>query len=182
MDTTTNNNSIAWIMGLIAGLVMCLITLFLYLGGVEMFLSGLAWLGYLVIIAIAVIGGLRHRKLNGGYLSFAEALRTVFLIFALGFLLQTLFTYVLFNYIDVPFRDALTQAGMDKAEEMMKRLGASESQIEEARKNANDPNNNSLGRTLLSYAFLCIFFFIISLIIAAIIRKKKPPFENSFNQ
>jgi hypothetical protein len=122
------------------------------------------------------------KKMNGGYLSLSEGLRTVFLVFALGFLLQTLFTYVLFNYIDVPFRDALTQAGMKKAESLMKRLGASENQIEEAMKNANDPKNNSFGNTLLSYAVLCVIFFIISLIIAAIIRKKKPAFENSFNQ
>jgi hypothetical protein len=182
MQPTTKNNSIAWTMGLIAGLVMCVFTLCLYRGGVQLFMSGFAWSGYLIITGIAVFAGLRHKKMNGGYLSLSEGLRTVFLVFALGFLLQTLFTYVLFNYIDVPFRDALTQAGMKKAESLMKRLGASENQIEEAMKNANDPKNNSFGNTLLSYAVLCVIFFIISLIIAAIIRKKKPAFENSFNQ
>lgn len=182
METTSKRPSVAWTMGLIAGLVMCLITLCLYLGGVEFYLSSLAWSGYLVIIAIAVISGLRQKKLNGGYLSMGEGLKAVFMVFALGFLLQTLFAHILFNYIDVPFRDALTQAGMEKAEAFMKRMGASESQIEEAMKNANDPKNNTLLSALLSYCISCVIFFVISLIIAAIIRKKRPPFENSFNQ
>lgn len=179
METTSKRSGVAWTMGLIAGLLMCLFTLCLYLGGVALFMGSIAWSGYLIIIAIAVIAGLRQKKLNGGYLTLGEGLKTVFMVFALGFLLQTLFSYILFNYIDVPFRDALTQAGMEKAEAFMKRMGASESQIEDAMKNASDPKNNTFFSTLLSYAVTCVIFFVISLIIAAIIRKKRPPFENS---
>lgn len=179
METTPKKPGVAWTMGLIAGLLMCLFTLCLYLGGVQLFMSSIAWSGYLIIIAMAVIAGVRQKRLNGGYLSMGEGLKTVFMVFALGFLLQTLFSYILFNYIDVPFRDALTQAGMEKAEAFMKRMGASESQIEEAMKNASDPKNNTFFSTLLSYAVTCVIFFVISLIIAAIIRKKRPPFENS---
>ena len=168
--------------GLIAGLIMIVISLGLYLGGVKTFLSPIAFLSYVVIIVIAVLAGVRQKKLNGGYIEFSDALKVVFTTFAIGFLLQTLFMYILLNYIDVPFREALAQETQAVTETMMKRFGASDAQIDEALKNAAGQNNYSIGKMFLGYAIWCIVFFIISLIIAAIIKRKKPVFDNSFNQ
>ena len=168
--------------GLIAGLVMIVISLGLYLGGVKTFLSPVAFLSYVVIIVIAILAGLRQKKVNGGYIEFTDALKVVFTTFAIGFLLQTLFMYILLNYIDVPFREALAQETLVATETMMKKFGASDSQIEEALKNSAGQNNYSIGKMFLGYAIWCIVFFIVSLIIAAIIKKKRPVFDNSFNQ
>ncbi|WP_315814306.1 DUF4199 domain-containing protein [Paraflavitalea speifideaquila] len=159
METTSkNNSSVGWVYGLIAGLAMVVFTLLMYIGGVEAYMGSQAYLGYLVIIAIAVLGGLRQKKLNGGYLSMSEGLKVVFTIFALGFLLQTIFSHILLNYIDVSFRDALTQAGIEKMIEIMKRFGASQSNIDEAIKKANDPQNNSFFGILFNYCIVCVIF------------------------
>jgi len=168
--------------GLIAGLLMIVISLVLYLGGVKMFLSPVAYLSYLVIITIAVLAGLRQKKLNGGYIEFSEALKVVFSVFAIGFLMQIAFMFVLLNYIDIPFREALAQETIEATISMMKRMGVSESTIEDAMKADAGADNYSIGKMLLGYAIWCIVFFIVSLIIAAIIKRKKPVFDNSFNQ
>jgi hypothetical protein len=181
MEPTPVKNTGLWF-GLIAGLVMVIYTLCLYLAGVDYFLGKIAWLGYILIITMAVWAGLRQKKANGGFLAFGEALKVVFMVFALGFLMQTLFSYVLFNYIDTGFRDALTQATLQKTEEFMKAFGATDQQIDKAMSEAGKKDNYSFGNVLLGYGIWCIVFFIVSLIIAAIIKKKKPPFENSFNQ
>jgi hypothetical protein len=168
--------------GLIGGLALSVYFILMYLGGVEFFMGPLSWLGYVIIIVIAVLAGLKQRKLNGGSLEFGEALKVVFLVFALGFLLQTITSHILFNYIDVPFKDAMTQKALEKTEDLLKRFGASQDQIDKALEDAAKRDSFSIKSQLLGYGVTCILFFLVSLIIAAIIKRKPAPFENSFNQ
>jgi hypothetical protein len=180
MENRKSNTGLTY--GLIGGLALSVFLLVLYLVGTSAFMSPAAWIGYIVIIAIAVLAGVRQRKLNGGYIEFGEALKVVFAVFALSFLIQTVFSYILLNYIDVPFRDALTQATMDKTEEFMRRMGMPDSEIDKALTEASKQDPSSIKNTLLGYGISLIVFFIISLIIAAIIKRKQPVFDNSFNQ
>lgn len=169
--------------GLIGGIAMIIYTLCLYMAGIETFMNfALAFLVYAIIIAIAVMAGLKQKKLNGGYLSFAEALKTVFLTFVLAFLLSTLFNYVLLNYIDTGFRDEMTRVTIEKMETWMRKFGAPDSDIEKALEGASSADNYSFGKTLLGYGMMCIIFCIVSLIIAAIIKKNRPPFDNAFKE
>ncbi|NII28912.1 DUF4199 domain-containing protein [Pseudoflavitalea sp. X16] len=182
METTSRKSATGPLFGLIAGVVMCGFIFILYKGGLQLYMSNTARAGYVAIIAIAVIAGLREKKRNGGYLSLSEGLKVIFMVFALGSLLQTVFTHILLSYVDVPFGEASKQLSIERYVAFMKSTGASESQVEDYIKNANDPKNDTFMATLLSYCIFCIGYFVVSLIIAAIIRKKRPPFENSFNQ
>jgi hypothetical protein len=181
MEPSPAKNTGLWF-GLIAGLVIIVYTLCLYLGGVEYMLGGLAWLGNVLILVIAVLAGLRQKKANGGFLTFGDALKTVFMVFVVCFLLQTIFSYILFNYIDTPFRDAYNQALLEKSASWMKSMGMSEDDIEKMMAEGANKNNYSIRNMLLGFGFWCIACFIISLIIAAIIKKNRPPFENSINK
>src|SRR5690606_22063747 len=105
-------------------------------------------------------------------------------VFVVETLLQTLFTYLLFNFIDTDFAAALNQISMEKAEEIMRKFGVPEADIEKALEQSRNQNNYSLGKMLLGFFIYCIFSFIFALIIAAIIKKKQPEFDNldnSFN-
>ena len=144
METTSGKSTTGLLFGLIAGVVMCIFLYLFYKGGIELYLSNTARLGYVAIIAIAVLAGLRQKKLNGGHLSMSEGLKVVFTVFALGLLLLTLFSHILLSYIDVPFGDASTKLSIERYVAYMKSTGATESQIEEYVKNANDPKNNTL--------------------------------------
>jgi len=164
--------------GVILGLALIIFTLILYLGGVKWFVSPFAWAGFCIPVVFAVIGGVKQKKANGGYLSFSEALKTVFLVFVIGTLISTLFNYLLFNIIDVPFRQALAQETAVIQEKMMRRFGAPESSIEKSVADTLSGNSYSISKILLSYAFGLILWFLLSLIIAAIVKKSKPEFQN----
>jgi hypothetical protein len=168
--------------GLINAGASIIFTVILYLGGVSLFLSALSYLGIAIPIVICVLGGLQQRKVQGGYLEFAEALKTTFMILVIGGFIATLFNYILLNYIDVPFRQALMQATAEKAERMMEKFGMPQDQIDKAVEDMLNGNNYTLGKQLLGFAFWCIGLFVVALIVSAIIKRKRPPFENSFNQ
>ncbi|HTN05773.1 DUF4199 domain-containing protein [Agriterribacter sp.] len=162
--------------GLISGLASVIFGLMLYLGGVKWFVHPIAYAGFVIPIAIAVLAGLKQKKLNEGYIDFAATLKVVFTTFVIGTVISTLFNYVLFNFIDVPFREALTQETAEKAQQMMQKFGANQEQIDKAAEDMMKGNNYSFSKQMLGAAFFCIFWFVVSVIIAAIIKKKRPEF------
>lgn len=170
--------------GLIGGIVLIVHTLSLYLfGGAKSFTSAsLSLIMYVLITVVAVLAGLAQKKANGGYLDFGTGLKTVFTTFALAFLLQTVFNYVLFNYIDTSFRDEMARLAMEKMEEMLRSFNVPEEKIEQSLQDMASRNNFSIGSVTLGYGMMCIISCIVSLIIAAIIKKNKPPFDNAFKE
>lgn len=166
--------------GLICGLASVVFGLMLYLGGVEWFMNPIAFLGYVIPIIVAVLGGLRQKKLNGGVLVFGDALKVVFTIFVIGTLISTAFNWVLFNYIDVPFREALSQEAAEKVRQLMEKFGAKQEDIDKAMADSMNKNNYTLGSMALGVAFSCIMWFVVSLIISAIIKKNPSQFPNQF--
>lgn len=179
METVRKNNNIGLVYGLITGLIICIISLVQYLGGLKTYMSPIGYLTYVILIVMAVLAGLKQKSLNGGVLEFSEALKVTFSVFALALLLQTLFTYVLFNFIDPSFKEALAQEILNKTEEFMRNFGASDSQIDDAVESQRGKDPFSLGRVMLGYGISCIVCFIISLIISAIIKKNKPAFPTT---
>lgn len=178
METTAPKDNYGLSFGLVAGLIACIITLAQYLGGLNAYLSPLGYLTYAAIIILALMAGLRKKKANEGYLEFGEALKITFTVFAIALILQTLFTYILLNFIDVSFKEALTQEIMTKSEEMMRKFGATDEQIDKAMENERGKDPFSFSRVMLGYAISCILAFIICLIISVSIKKSKPVFNN----
>ena len=178
MQNIESKTNIGLNYGLIAGLIITVITLGQYLGGLDMYLSPIGYISYLVVITMAVLAALKVRKANEGFLEFGEALKVTFTVFALALLLQTIFTFILFNYIDVPFKEAVSQEIMNKTEVMMKKFGASDSQIDAALESERSKDQFAPGRIFLGYALSCIVSFIFCLLISLIVKKSKPAFNN----
>jgi hypothetical protein len=170
--------SIALTCGLIAGLVLILLTTILYLGGVNAFLGYGGWLGYLFLITAAVLAPVMEKKARNGFLEFREALKAAFLVFIIALLLQTLFTWILMNFIDTGFRDALEKAILIKTEQLLQRFGAQQENIDKALSRQRGRNQYSLSSLLLALCVTYIVFFLVSLLIAAIVKKKKPEFSD----
>lgn len=158
--------------GLLSGLLGILMFLGLYLGGTKLFTSPIAYLGYLIPIVFAVLASIKQKKQQAGYLKFGEALKTSFGVLVITSLVSTLFTYVMMNYIDTEFAASMKEYSMQVTENMMKKFGASQDQIDEAVKKASEKDQFSFGNVLLGFTFGCIFWFIISLIISLIVRKE----------
>jgi hypothetical protein len=162
---TTSSKNLGVLYGLINAGVAIVFTVILYLGGAKMFVGPLGWVGRALPIVVCVIGGLQIKKQQGGYLEFSEALKATFLILVIGSLIETAFQYVLLNYIDVSFREALAQVTAEQAEKLMRRLGASETQIDEAVEKTLNKNNYTIGNLLLGFVVGCIGSFIVALIV-----------------
>lgn len=181
MEKTSTNQGITY--GVISGILLILLAVMLYVAGVKWFVHPVSFLAFLIPIVVAVLGGLAHKKANGGYLEFKDALKTVFTIFVIGSFMSMLFYYVLLNYIDVPFRQALAQESAAVAEKMMEKFNMPQDQIDKAVAETLNGNSFSFGKQFLNFALGTILWFLFSLIIAAIIKKKKPMFdEKSFQQ
>ncbi|MBL0134869.1 MAG: DUF4199 domain-containing protein [Chitinophagaceae bacterium] len=81
-------------------------------------------------------------KEQGGYLEFSQALKTVFTVFVIWSFFATAFSYVLLNFIDVPFREAMAQQAAEKTEEFMTKFGAPQKDIDKAVEEALNGNNS----------------------------------------
>ena len=178
METVESRSNIGLNYGLITGLVITVVTLLQYLGGLDMYLSPIGYVTYLVMITMAVLAALKVRNKNEGFLEFSQALKVTFTVFAIALLIQTLFTYILLNFIDVSFKEAVSQEVLNKSEEMMKKFGATDSQIDAALESERTKDQFAFTRVLLGYALTCIVAFIFCLLISLIVKKSKPAFHN----
>ena len=181
MSTQPTGKSASLLYGLLYGAANIAFTVILYLGGVKMFMSPVAYLGILIPIGFAVLTAAQQKKLQGGYLEFGEGLKHVFKAMVIGLFLSMVFEYVLFHYIDVPFNQALNQA---TAQELEKKLQGSmpQEKIDEMVEKIGSIDKYSLKIQSLTFAIRCIVHFVLALIVAAIMHRKRPMFENSFNQ
>jgi hypothetical protein len=178
MEATESKTNVGLMYGLIAGLIITVITLLQYLGGLDMYLSPIGFVSYLVIITMAVLAALKVRRSNEGFLEFSQALKVTFTVCAIAFLMQTIFTYILFNFIDVPFKEAVSQEVLNKSEQMLKKFGMSDAKIDEALDAQRKKDQFSLSSVLLGYAITCVLAFIFCLLISLIVKKSKPAFNN----
>jgi Protein of unknown function (DUF4199) len=166
--------------GLLSAAVGVMAYIGLYLGGVKLMSSPLAFILNLLPIVFAVMACITIKRRNGGYLEFGQALKTSFGVFVITGLAVTIFSYVLLNYIDLEFKQAMQQMTIDMSEKMMKRFGASQDQINKALDEASKKDNFSISSVMLGFAISCFVYFLFSLIISLIVRKKNP--ENQMPQ
>lgn len=178
MEAKQSNQLIQY--GLMSAVVAVLFYIILYMGGVKFFMSPAAYFAYVIPIVFAVLACLAQKKENGGYLNFSEALKTSFGVFVITALFTSITSYVLMNYIDKSFAEAMQQATLEMTEKMMKRFGAPQDTIDKAVSDAANKNPFTLGKMFLGFAISCVLWFLFSLLISVIVRKNKP--ENEMPQ
>ena len=170
---------IALTCGVIAGLALIVLTTILYLGGVSTFLGSAAYLGYVILIALAVVGAQAEKKAHAGFLEFREALKVCFLVFVIALLLQTIYSYILMNYINVNFRQAVEKEVLNRTEKLLRNFGLPQDKIDETLAKESGKNQYTPGKILQGLMISYIVSFLVALVIAAIVKKKRPPFEDA---
>lgn len=158
---------------------MILFTTLLYVSGVQSFIGGVAYLGYVIMIGLAVAAALAQKKAGGGYLEFMEALKVCFTVFVIALIAQTLFTWLLLNVIDTHFKEVLKVEVIKKMQEVYTRFGIPSEKIDQAITDERTRDHYSLREMSMGFAFSCIVHFIIALVIAAIVKKKKVEFSDA---
>ncbi|HLO80376.1 MAG TPA: DUF4199 domain-containing protein [Chitinophagaceae bacterium] len=162
--------------GLISALVSLLVFVLMYIGGTELMGNNWAMLTGLIPVVIAVLALRKAKKENDGFLEFKEALKIGFGVLVCSTVATSLFSYLLYNYIDQPFGERMVQLTIEKSQLFMEKLGTPQDAIDKAIKEMTFDSLFSFKKIFQGFMFGCIFNFIVALIIAAIMKKKKPEF------
>ncbi|HEY0261882.1 MAG TPA: DUF4199 domain-containing protein, partial [Chitinophagales bacterium] len=125
------NIPIRW--GLISGLASVILSILIYITTPESFAS--MWFGFLglgIALFFMIWGGVSFRRENNNHISFVQALGAVLIIGAISSLLTSLFSYILFNFIDVNLADLLKQKVIENTTEMLEKFNTPEDATEAA--------------------------------------------------
>jgi hypothetical protein len=161
--------------GLISALASIVIFVVIYVMGAKYFMSPMVWVSsYVLPIVFAVWGGIAAKRKSEGFLAYREALKVTFGVLVITGFLSTVFSYFIFNVLDVAFAESVKQLSIEKTMEFMQNFKVPETEIDKAIDEMIKQDMFSAGSLLKSYAYACILYFIEALIIAAIIKKKKP--------
>lgn len=167
-------------LGLLYGGVSILISLIVYFTNPKGMLDFTSWhmiLGYILMIAFPYMASKRARDANGGYLAFGEALVPAMVTFTIGFLMQSIYSYLLLNYFDPGLQETLAVAAREMIEGTWDMMGLTEEMKLQA---AEDLEKQQAGQFTLwssTINFIVGLFFpglVISAIVAAIVKKQEP--------
>ena len=166
--------------GLIYGVISIVYLMITYLLGVKAMTSG--WnsaIQLVVFIGLFVFIGLEARKINGGFISFGEAFKAIFLSFALGSFLYLLFNFVLNTVINPSLPGQLFEEGVKTATSMMEKFGMSEDDIEKTYDQMMEQKDSVYDSFTLTGFLLSYVYFLaigsIGIAIASLIAKKNDP-------
>ncbi len=160
--------------GLFFGLALILPVLYAYAINLNYFVSFWA-LGVLVLTFFVhgfwVIGSLK--KAQGGYASFKEAFSVFFLANAVGLLISTAMTILIFIVIDPELQTVVKELTINSTTEFMQNMGATTDQISETIDGINAQENYSIGAQIKGYFYTLVVFSILGLLISLILKKKQ---------
>lgn len=149
-----------------------------YFLGLDTFISMQffsAFIPYMIIVLI--IYGFQLRRRNGGLLPLKNALQFSFVSYVIAAVLLAIGTYVLYNIIDKDLTEKSFTAGLEKTRRLMEKMGANETQIDQAMEKAEkSKKDTNLSTIFLGTGLGLIWDFVKSLVISLIIRKEKPAF------
>lgn len=160
--------------GVIYGLVSVVFTLVLYLIDKTLLskFMMLTLVGFAIMIFFMVKSAREEKMDNEGILPYGEAVKNTFVVVAIGMLISSLFTFILYNFIDPSLIDMLKDATIETTRSMMEKFGAPEDQIDQAMEQIEDTDMDmSMSKVLVQYAQSLIFGLIISLIVSAFVKK-----------
>ncbi|WMI69935.1 DUF4199 domain-containing protein [Mangrovimonas sp. YM274] len=161
--------------GLYLGATLVLVTVLSYAINLELLTKW--WLGiilFLVILVFGIVSTARSKGLLKGFISFKEAFSSYFITIAVGFIISTLVSIVLFNVIDPEASEILKENVMESSRQMMENFGAPQSEIDKAMVQMEGENQFAMGNQLKSVAFQLVFYSIIGLIVALAMKRNDP--------
>jgi len=174
MEKSLKSSSINY--GIYLGIGLILYTVLCYVIKIDLLVN--FWVNLLIlpiiIIGFGVVSTAKAKSLLGGFMSFKQAFTAYFIPIAIGVIISTLVTFILFNYIDPDAAEHLKELIMSKTESFMKGMGAPSDQIDLTLSQIEEQETFALGTQLRSLAQSLIFFTVIGLIVALIMKKKDP--------
>lgn len=134
---------------------------------------------FFIGLALAIYFCLDLRKKAGGYWTFKEALRSIFLMFFVQAAVVFFFTIIFAKFIEPAYVDRMKEISAGTTSRMMEKMGMDQEEIDEAIAQSEtaleQQFNPGFKEIVISLGTVAIMYFIGALIFAAIL-KKEPPF------
>lgn len=173
MENSVKSNAINY--GLYLGGLLALITVAIY--AIDLNLMVNMWLGIgllIVTIGFGIVSTAKLKSIQEGFLSFKEAFSSYFITVAIGILISTIISAILFNFIDPDAAEFIKEKTVEVTISMMEGFGAPAESIAEAVEKIEAQNQYGLVSILKQLAWGFLFQAIIGLIVAAIMKKTNP--------
>ena len=161
--------------GLILGVFLVVMTTIIYAVNINLFTS--TWIGIvniLIISGFGIFAVLKYKKNIGGFITFKESFTGFFITVVIGFIISTLFSILLFNYIDPEAKAILTENIIKYTVEMMQKFGAKPADLNKMIEEMRSTDSFGVMGQLKGFAFNTILYSIIGLIASLILKKDKP--------
>jgi len=165
--------------GLIFGFLVSLIVLYAF--AVDSSILTNYWIVLLVPFLLVIISGLfaigTVKKDQNGFISFKEGFTTYFIMIALGLLINTVVSIMIFNVIAPEFQETVKELQITKTTEMMESFNVPYEQIDEAIEKINEDNQFAIQKQMLSYVIGLAIYSIFGLLLALILKRNNPELE-----
>ena len=161
--------------GLYLGAALSLVTVAIYAINLDLMVN--MWLGIvllIVVVAVGVVSTAKSKSLQNGFISFKDALGSYVLTVAIGILISTLVSYILFNFIDPEAAVYLQEKTVEVTVSMMEGFNVPAEAIAEAVEQIENTNQYGIGTLVKNFFIGMIIQIIIGLIVAAIMKKNEP--------
>ncbi|GEP52066.1 hypothetical protein FNO01nite_27380 [Flavobacterium noncentrifugens] len=161
--------------GLFLGLFLIVVTTIMY--AVDLSLFTKPWIGVTNLIVITLFGafaGITYKKQQGGFLTFKEAFTAFFITVVIGFLLSTIYTILLFNFIDPEAKAVITENLIKYTVSMMQSFGAKAADVNKIIEDLQKTDSFGAVAQLKGFAINLVIYSIIGLVTALIIRRERP--------
>ena len=101
--------------GGLSALVAVLVFVVIYIMGAEYFLSPLVWISsYAMPLFFSIWASILVKRKQGGYLEFREALKINFGVLVITGFVSTIFSFLMFNFIDQAFAESFKSLPLKK--------------------------------------------------------------------
>jgi hypothetical protein len=162
--------------GLYLGGLLTLMTAVLYAVKLELLVN--FWLRLVILpilmIVFGVISTAKSKSLLDGFINFKQAFSSYFITVAVGILISTLVSILLFNFIDPDAAIKLKEIAIENTIAMLEGFNAPPEQIAKSVEQIEQQDTQSISAQIFSVAQALVFFAVIGLIVAAIMKKSNP--------
>lgn len=162
-------------LGLLLGLAMILLTTIAYVADLNLFTKW--WFGLLmmaIVIVFGCISAARNKKASGGFLGFKDTFVSFFLTAVTGLFVSTLYSLLLFNFIDPEAKNVITENVIKYTVEMMQKFGTKAADINKIVEEMKNTDSFGPAGQLKGFLWNVVIYSIIGLVASLIIKKDRP--------
>ncbi len=125
-----------------------------------------------VQVILMGVAGAQQRKAIGGFISFKDAFRAIFIATLIFVTINTIYSYIYMRFIDPDFSVRMKDATL----RMVEKYGANQEAMDKASQKADEniEKGKHFGSIALSYFWTIVIYSIFGFICAAIVKKNKP--------